>query len=259
MELMATQKKTSAQDSAGEPKQLLPTINETNNCAPAQQKEHSAEEMQWWNKFVTWPEGITAWALIFTLFAIAWQACLMQIHAKHLRSLAEHIAMSERAQVFLYTKKTQLPVLIPIDGPPAQPGEHIFAHCVISLKNFGRTPAYVSVCEFEMQLGNSEKSPPSLGFYEKQFKPSIYTIAPKEHWVFQATLQPDVFINSATLKEINAGTRFLWLCGVVRYNDVFGGKKRRPETRVCLLYETRTSQPKSYWRVDGPEGYNRTA
>ncbi len=27
-----------------------------------------------WHRFVTWPEGITAWAVIFTLAAIAWQS-----------------------------------------------------------------------------------------------------------------------------------------------------------------------------------------
>ena len=27
-----------------------------------------------WHKFVTWPEGITAWAVILTLIAIAWQS-----------------------------------------------------------------------------------------------------------------------------------------------------------------------------------------
>jgi hypothetical protein len=258
MEAVPAQKKAPNNEQERQTNQLPTTINETNNCIPAQQKDDTADSAPGWHKFVTWPGSWETWALIVTFAVITWQACLMRSHAKHLRSLAEHIALSERAQVLLHTKKTLLPVLIPIDAPPTQPGEHIFAHCLISLKNFGRTPAHVCACEFEMQIGQSEKSPPSVGFYEKTFRSSIYTIAPNEHWPIQATLLPDGFVNSATLKEIDEGTRFLWLCGVVRYRDVFREKGKIPETRVCMLYETRTNQPKPYWRVEGPSEYNRT-
>ena len=36
--------------------------------------QNSAYEMQWWNILIAWPEGITAWAIIGTLFVIGWQS-----------------------------------------------------------------------------------------------------------------------------------------------------------------------------------------
>jgi hypothetical protein len=258
MEALPAQKKALTNEQEVRSNQFPPIINETNNCVPSQLKNETSDSVRGWQKFVTWPGSWETWALIVTFGVITWQACLMRSHANHLRNLAEHIALSERAQVLLHAKKTQSPVLIPSDAPPVQSGEHIFAHCMVSLKNFGRTPAHVCVCEFEMQLGESEKSPPSVRFYEKTFKSSIYTIAPNEHWLIQATLLPDLFVNSVTEKEIIKGTRFLWLCGVVRYRDVFREKGKMPETRVCMLYETMTNQPKPYWRVEGPCEFNRT-
>jgi len=89
VELVSAQKKTSTQEKTRESNPLPTTINETNNCVPTQQKEGSANGVQGWHKFVTWPESWTAWAIIVTLGVISWQACLMRIHAKHFAILAD--------------------------------------------------------------------------------------------------------------------------------------------------------------------------
>jgi len=96
VELMAAQKKTAPKENARESSQLPTTINQTNNCISTQQKEPSADSVEGWHKLITWPEGITAWALILTLGAITWQACLMRIHASHLDKLASAVDYSSK-------------------------------------------------------------------------------------------------------------------------------------------------------------------
>lgn len=57
------------------------TDQETASPLPAAKKDprtynenSTTEKPHGWHKLVTWPEGITAWAIMFTLGAIAWQA-----------------------------------------------------------------------------------------------------------------------------------------------------------------------------------------
>jgi len=66
VELVAAQKKTATNEKTGQSNQLPTTINETNNCAPAQQKEDAADSVPEWHKFVTWPGSWETWALIVT-------------------------------------------------------------------------------------------------------------------------------------------------------------------------------------------------
>jgi len=218
----------------------------------------------------------TYWLMVFTAVLAAVsivQGYFLKKHGDELHSLAgaardnaetilkqtSHIVASERAWILIHPKETQLPSLIPIDALDLRngPGEHTLAHCMVSLKNFGRTPAYVFSCDFQMQVGVSSGAPPDRSFYEEIVEFSEYPIAPDEFWPMQATLQPEGFVNVATLEAINQGQKFLWLCGVIRYEDVFecGGVKH--ETRVCMIYEARTSSPKPYWTIAGPNEYNR--
>lgn len=68
--------------------------------------EESQPKVGWWHILITWPEGITTWAVILTLGAITWQAFLMRKHAEHFEMLAgatnkqaDHVAASERAWI----------------------------------------------------------------------------------------------------------------------------------------------------------------
>ncbi|MGA3373406.1 MAG: hypothetical protein ABSC48_16750 [Terracidiphilus sp.] len=173
-----------------------------------------------------------------------------------IRAQDEHMIASERAWVLLHTKKTQLPTLIPIDGPPPVPGEHPFAQCMVSLKNFGITPAHISVCEFEIQLGNSNTVPPSVSIYETVVGSRKYSIGPNESWPIQALLKSQLFVNSANLTGIKQWREFLWMCGVIRYSDVFREKIASHETRVCLLYDPKPDTDKPFWVIAGPPEYN---
>jgi len=55
----------------------------------SKEAEQGKSGPQWWHILLAWPEGITAWAIIFTLIAISTQAYLMRVHADHFAILAE--------------------------------------------------------------------------------------------------------------------------------------------------------------------------
>src|ERR1039457_385686 len=40
----------------------------------SQNAEQGKPRSPWWDKLLTWPEGITAWLLMLTLIAICWQS-----------------------------------------------------------------------------------------------------------------------------------------------------------------------------------------
>jgi hypothetical protein len=72
------QKPTGQQDarkSQRDAKQVdVPAAPITNNQATSYYEQPRENKPQGWHKLVTWPEGITAWAIMFTLGAIIWQA-----------------------------------------------------------------------------------------------------------------------------------------------------------------------------------------
>lgn len=93
-----------------------------------QKHAHSACVMPpFWYQFVSWPEGITAWALLFTLIAIAEQARDAR-KAAQAASMAAEAAYSqvavlkrqidigiskERARIFVDMSPSELPCLNP--------------------------------------------------------------------------------------------------------------------------------------------------
>ncbi len=71
---MASQNQPPSQKDARKSQQAPPAITVTSNDAAAYDEQDGKDKPQGRHKFVAWPEGITAWAIILTLGAIAWQA-----------------------------------------------------------------------------------------------------------------------------------------------------------------------------------------
>jgi hypothetical protein len=188
--------------------------------------------------------------------AAVWQAIAAKLSA-------DAVMRSERAWLLLNGEDIGKPVLIPydsLDNPPRLP-----AYCMVSLRNCGKTPAFAIDWEFELLIGPSQEAPPSLEIYEKEppaERPMPFPVGPGWPGHAEARLKPGWFISSAELNEIKTGGKFLWLCGVARYEDVFKRarilkrKAERHETLVCLRYETRTNAPDGYWVLGGPRKYN---
>ena len=161
----------------------------------------------------------------------------------------------------------QPPFLIPVESQ-ASPQKRR-THCELTLRNCGNTPASAIEWQFEMQIGDSAETPVSFEIYKsKSLKESLtpFPIGHDQPGYAVAVLTPEEYLSVSQRDAINAGTKTLWLCGAVRYHDVFeqqkryGWLKRSAETHqtlVCLRYITFPGNNYGRWVLGGPSGYNR--
>jgi hypothetical protein len=242
VKLVPAQQKTPTNEQERQGDQLSTTVNETNNCVSAQQKEDSADGVQWWHKFVTWPESWTAWAIIVTLGAFIWQACLMRGHAKHLRSLAEHIVASERAWIIAV-----------LPAPIRSTSKAATFKIATRAENRGRTPAFVTetACA-AIVLPKSDSLPKTPPDYPDVTKYDGLGVPLAPEGGFGGELV-GVFTDEAGVLK---GDFVLWVLGYAKYRDVF--LKEIRETRYCFQWEPfADGYEHSQFVVGGPEGYNR--
>lgn len=242
MEAMPTQQKVPTKEQQRQSDQFLPIINQTNNCASAQQNQNAGDSSPQWHKFVTWPESWTAWAIIVTLGAFIWQGCLMRGHSKHLRSLAEHVVASERAWVI-----AALPPLVRSTSKTAT------FRIAPRTKNRGRTPAFVmeTACATIILPKNASlpKIPPGYPDVTKYDGLGV-PLAPEGEFGGDFV---GVFTDEAGVLK---GDLVLWVLGYVKYRDVFLTEIR--ETDYCFQWEPFAGGYNgSQFVIGGPEGYNR--
>lgn len=118
----------------------------------------------------------------------------------------------------------------------------------IKIQNFGKTPAKLIAYQAEMQMGD-RSAPPDEMIFEKQ-RPFDSIILPQGEFVDQ-----DFSAMGNDFGKAHAGEKYLWLCGLVRYEDVFeSNEPRLHETMFCLRYEP-LAGIRGGW-VQGPRKYN---
>jgi hypothetical protein len=251
------------QDAQAQQKQATPTViinNEDNHqsCEKCNEKDNIAPKD---TDDLARKEFIVNKVLVGITILIAIAALIQAIAA---RLSAEAVMWSERAWLLLEGKDIGDPVLITDDSPDNQ--RKMPSYCRVALKNCGKTPGFAIDWEFELRVGSSQEFPPSFEIYEKEPRaesPMPFPIGPGWPGQAEARLRPSDFISSTELKDMKEGTKFLWLCGIARYGDVFKykgffhRKAARHETRICLRYEFRTNTIGGYWVLGGPIKYNQ--
>jgi hypothetical protein len=115
----------------------------------------------------------------------------------------------------------------------------------------------MTLCYSELQIGTGRDKPPNPKVYETTDGFPIVMLAPSECRQMQA-LGFGTFTDEAIANlTIANNPKFLWLCGIIKYEDIFRRAKRTHETKFCLLWEIFIS-PKPFWRIAGPPEYNDT-
>jgi hypothetical protein len=179
---------------------------------------------------------------------------------------AKAVMLSERAWLLPDGEKIGMLTLIPSDSQ-TNPRKFPVA-CSIVLKNCGNTPAFAIKWEFELRMGESKEIPPSFDIYKDKSTLSMegqtpFPIGPGWPGYAQAALSPQEYISTAEKAEIDAGTKHVWLCGIVQYRDVFEHRRflrtrgNLHETKVCLRYMARSDGSAGMWVLGGPSGYNQ--
>ena len=138
------------------------------------------------------------------------------------------------------------------DLPPTDRDKH--TTCVFWIKNYGRTPAIVVAQKAELQIGTHGLKLPAPAFFDSS-DPIIPYIFPQD------ITNPQFATLAATLTTadkvlIKTQTKFVWLCGYIRYKDAVPRTDTITyETRFCYVWWENDAA--SGWMI-GPELYNKS-
>jgi hypothetical protein len=197
-----------------------------------------------------------------TGIAIAYQAREMTRSTKEMKASTriaernvEAFVRNERARLLIH--KIQEPYLVTVETAVT---EERLSHCVFFVKNFGKGLGTIVASRFELQMSDSVTAPPLPAIYD--MKPNTVTFTPYilpqgESWPAEAPLTPAGFVSPEDLAAIENMRKYVWLCGIIRYYDVFERKNEEHETLFCYMWETRLNTPKHFWRPAGPAEYNK--
>ena len=227
--VVATQNQPSSTGNRQNAEHANPATPISVNCNCAPQADNSKGKPQGWHKFVTWPEGIATWALIFTLAAIAWQAMetrrSVEATANAQRSwlLVTSVDKPDLQQVWINKATVRLKV---IGSSPLRALEAKLVYAVLSSRPRGNPEGAYKEPDLPKQPNYGEPldltDSPSMG--------KVHT--PGDEIRIEITLE-DMFLTADHAKALEQGQSFLCVYGFIRYRDSSVSWKRR-ETRFCL-------------------------
>lgn len=199
-------------------------------------------------------------AAVCTLRTIRRQTIATETAANAAKTSADAIITGDRPWLLVEKvdvgDKIQSPYLVPVEV-----NRERLTHCVFFIKNYGKTPAKMLAEKAELQMSEKPASPPDASIYrmdQVREHPSVFPQG--EHFAVEAILTQSGIINQADRNAILGGTKFLWLCGCMRYRDTFERENAVDyETCFCYLYETRIKTLEPFWRPFGPHEYNRAS
>lgn len=195
---------------------------------------------QWWYKLVSWPEGITAWLVLFTLYFVACQswdtrkaASATEIAANAALKQADHMVASERAwltaQVLDFAEPAQGSDLIWISVP---------------ITNRGKTPARIDSIVVTSRLipvpETSYGMPGLLPETPDYAVPKAIAAEGRDIIIGPDETFHDmpVYIHPREWEQVKAKKLSLYVYGFVDYFDTLEGLRHR--TAFCSIY----------WRTD---------
>ncbi len=182
-------------------------------------------------RLLTWPDSIETWALLLTLFAVAYQASLLHQHASHFKDLAAKTALaataasngvSEARKAYTLAEKNakrQLRAYICLESaevtlPNGQP------LALVNFKNFGETPAYEVHGWIAVEAGPHPLQGSLPIPTDKMVKPKT-TVGPKSGFGYPGRRKTHLF-TGAEIATISGKSAALYVYGRVEYRDAFG-------------------------------------
>ncbi len=185
-----------------------------------------------WAKYVTFPEGVGAWAVIITLFVIAWQSI-------ETRTAAQAAALSAQAQMdadraWITSNAIGNPIQ-PLNTPNYTPG------VVYRIEVGGNSPAKIVRERFRCRMvpaiaRNNPIKPlleeaPTFLSEEGMFPANVVRLAGSKYDI-SVNLESGP-LSSVEWDDLCNGKKVLCAYGCIEYEDIF---KRPRYTRVCCIY-----------------------
>jgi hypothetical protein len=113
-----------------------------NNADQSPQNADKTQDSESWVDTFTWPQGAETWALILTLFVLAWQS----IETKHSATSAQTAAKAALRQIDMTFQKERARIDINREGslePANVDTEYWTVNGTISVRNVGDTKAFI--------------------------------------------------------------------------------------------------------------------
>ncbi len=207
-----------------------------------------------WFRVFTWPEGVTAWAILLTLFAIAEQT-------KQTRKAAEAALVSANAantqiQMMFEKERARLTITTPDESesmmvwPDKKKQMGSFR---INLKNVGGTAAFNITASYDSFASESDSIPHS----EELFYLVVPADVDANSWGQTGPLKVDGRFSGDSAPQIF----YVYARGVITYSDIF---RKQPNITKFLIRRTfnRTRPGEAvsneFWESVGDSGENES-
>jgi hypothetical protein len=182
-----------------------------------------------WARYFTWPEGVGAWAVILTLFVIAWQSIET---AKAAKATEKSVVLAAEAAA-QSLKEMQLEQRAWVGVTAASlvefaPNKLVTAN--LTIKNMGKTFA-VNATLFQRILSVMGRQPLTQFPETSEGEPGI-TLLPGAEFIAQV-MGTKPLLSVEQFNAIQAGNAFIYMYGTIRYKDVMGYSHR---TQFSFVY-----------------------
>lgn len=236
------------QTKSQKPSVSLP-IAGSQNIDSSQQTEKCPDGSPCWHKLLTWPEGITAWAVIFTLIAITRQTYHTRRAADAANQNIEAVMNTERG--FLLVDWDDLSCL----DEPSKPVENWRPCFLWNARNTGKSPAFLIEYVSKFIALKSMDDLPAIPVYPapNSVRDEPITTDKKS---FPVSVDLEIDLPFFEIEPAyRRGDIILYAYGYVKYHDIY---KREHCTRFGLRYFAYPTPRHEYdrFRVDGPDKYN---
>lgn len=199
-----------------------------------EQKEACTEEtasandyLPWGYKLVAWPESITTWAIIFTGFAVVWQAWGTGKAARATQVSVQLVIAKERARIAVDFPPNALDL---DDGPEWTEGMNVvYAGTQIIVANLGGANAFNVIARAEI-IGTPDGG--ALGSDEVSVLNLPAVLKPNTNPISVEVITLLKGINHVA--AVKNGFEILHLVGTITYDDIFGNSY---ETQFRYLWE----------------------
>jgi hypothetical protein len=211
------------------------SVTQTETGHPSQETQTTKHPPRGWRKLFVWPEGVTALAILLTLFFIGWQALLTR----------QAIASADSAS------RLELRAYVGVTvgtGCFQDRDKGIKFEATPTLTNTGKTPAH-KVRYRANAAALREPLPDNYVFAPGQNDMGEYIVGVNNPMIIHIVV--DDYCDQQDVASIMAGTdgRALYCWGKITYEDVFGD---RHETDFChrLFFYPDGDKPETF-RVGG--------
>ena len=203
------------------------SVEEKNSCA--KEAQGRKDYAPWWNVLMTWPDGITTWAIIATGFMLAWQSSATHKSAK---------AAFSQIQVMKDTERAKLTIIFPPDRPSIMgmsiaddSGQTLNPlKCFIDIINDGETKAFNVKATGRITIHPVVGKDAKVILEGELQVPKVIRNADIEHpvRVTMDALESLLMIADEDWQTIWNGEARLQIVGTVFYQDVFGDGHNTP-------------------------------